>query len=46
MLTSTEKHPGARDILVEVRKKSPTVSMATVYYTLNLLKKRRSYKRN
>jgi len=39
MLTSTEEHPGARDILVEVRKKSPTISMATVYYTLNLLKK-------
>jgi Fe2+ or Zn2+ uptake regulation protein len=36
---STEKgHPGARAIFVKARKRVPTISMSTVYYTLNLLK--------
>jgi Fur family peroxide stress response transcriptional regulator len=32
-------HPGAIDILKNVRKRAPQVSMSTVYYTLDILKK-------
>jgi len=32
-------HPGAMDILSRVRKKAPQVSLSTVYYTLDILKK-------
>ena len=32
-------HPGARDILQKVRKTVPRISMSTVYYTLDMMKK-------
>jgi Fur family peroxide stress response transcriptional regulator len=32
-------HPGAMDILQKVRKKTPQISLSTVYYTLDILKK-------
>jgi Fe2+ or Zn2+ uptake regulation protein len=32
-------HPGAMDILHKVRKKASQVSLSTVYYTLDMLKK-------
>jgi Fur family peroxide stress response transcriptional regulator len=32
-------HPSAGDIFRKVRKRVPQISMSTVYYTLNLLKK-------
>ena len=32
-------HPGAMDILRELRKTKPSISMSTVYYTLDILKK-------
>ncbi|HXX53625.1 MAG TPA: Fur family transcriptional regulator [Thermodesulfovibrionales bacterium] len=32
-------HPGARDILQKVRKNVPRISMSTVYYTLDMMKK-------
>ena len=32
-------YPGALDILQKVREKAPQVSMSTVYYTLDLLKR-------
>ncbi len=38
-LSKETTHPGARDILKNVRKKAPQVSMSTVYYTLDILKK-------
>ncbi|HMK60218.1 MAG TPA: Fur family transcriptional regulator [Dissulfurispiraceae bacterium] len=38
-LASCRSHPGAMDILSELRKKTPSISMSTVYYTLDLLKK-------
>jgi Fe2+ or Zn2+ uptake regulation protein len=32
-------HPGAMDIFQKVRKRVPQISMSTVYYTLDMLKK-------
>jgi len=32
-------HPGARDILQKVRKTVPRLSLSTVYYTLEMMKK-------
>ena len=32
-------HPGAGDIFSRVRKRMPQISMSTVYYTLDMLKK-------
>ena len=32
-------HPGAGDIFRKVRKRMPQISMSTVYYTLDMLKK-------
>jgi len=32
-------HPGARDILQKVRKTVPRISLSTVYYTLEMMKK-------
>jgi Fur family peroxide stress response transcriptional regulator len=34
-------HPSAEDIYKEIKKKHPTVSFATIYNTLETLKKRR-----
>ena len=39
ILSRERSHPGAMDILQKVRKKSPQISMSTVYYTLDMLKK-------
>ena len=39
VLVQDATHPGAMDIFKRVRKKSPQVSMSTVYYTLDILKK-------
>jgi Fur family peroxide stress response transcriptional regulator len=39
LLSKDRTHPGAADILKTVRKSLPQVSMSTVYYTLDILKK-------
>jgi Fur family peroxide stress response transcriptional regulator len=39
LLSHDRSHPGAMDILQKVRKKAPNISMSTVYYTLDMLKK-------
>jgi Fur family peroxide stress response transcriptional regulator len=39
LLARDKSHPGAMDILRRVRKKAPQISMSTVYYTLDMLKK-------
>lgn len=39
VLSQDTSHPGAMDILERVRKKAPRISMSTVYYTLDMLKK-------
>ena len=39
VLSQDRSHPGAMDILERVRRKAPRISMSTVYYTLDMLKK-------
>jgi Fur family transcriptional regulator, peroxide stress response regulator len=39
LLARDMTHPGAADILKKTRKSLPLVSMSTVYYTLDILKK-------
>jgi Fur family transcriptional regulator, peroxide stress response regulator len=39
LLARDMTHPGAADILKKIRKNIPQVSMSTVYYTLDMLKK-------
>jgi len=39
LLSHDRSHPGAMDILEKVRQKAPKISMSTVYYTLDMLKK-------
>ena len=39
VLSQDTSHPGAMDIFQRVRKKAPRISMSTVYYTLDMLKK-------
>jgi Fe2+ or Zn2+ uptake regulation protein len=39
VLSRDRSHPSARDIFHKVRQKVPSVSLSTVYYTLNLFKK-------
>jgi len=39
LLSKDTSHPGAMDILKRVREKAPEISMSTVYYTLDILKK-------
>jgi Fe2+ or Zn2+ uptake regulation protein len=39
LLSHDRSHPGARDILQRVRQIVPQISMSTVYYTLDMLKK-------
>ena len=39
LLARDMTHPGARDIFRKVRKQVPNISMSTVYYTLDMLKK-------
>lgn len=39
ILANDRDHPGAMDILRKARKKAPQVSLSTVYYTLDILKK-------
>ncbi len=38
-LSSNRSHPGAMDIFQKVRKRAPNISMSTVYYTLDMMKK-------
>jgi Fe2+ or Zn2+ uptake regulation protein len=44
VLSRDRSHPSARTILHKVRQKVPSVSLSTVYYTLNLFKKDGSVK--
>ncbi len=39
LLAHDRSHPGAIDILHKLKKTAPRVSMSTVYYTLDILKK-------
>jgi len=39
LLSKEMTHPGALEILEKVRDKAPQISMSTVYYTLDILKK-------
>ncbi|NTW59465.1 MAG: transcriptional repressor [Nitrospirae bacterium] len=39
LLSKDMTHPGAADILKKMRKSLPQVSMSTVYYTLDMLKR-------
>ena len=39
LLSKDTSHPGAMDILKRVREKAPEISMSTVYYNLDILKK-------
>ena len=39
LLARDKTHPGAMDILRKVRKIVPKISMSTVYYTLDVMKK-------
>ena len=39
LLARDRTHPGAMDIFRKVRKMIPQISMSTVYYTLDMLKK-------
>jgi len=39
LLARDRTHPGAMDIFRKVRKSVPQISMSTVYYTLDMLKK-------
>ena len=39
VISHDRSHPGAMDILQRVRKTVPQISMSTVYYTLEMLKK-------
>jgi len=41
LLAKDMTHPGAADILKKIRKILPQISMSTVYYTLDILKKER-----
>jgi Fe2+ or Zn2+ uptake regulation protein len=44
VLSKDRSHPSARAILQTVRQKVPSVSLSTVYYTLNLFKRDGSIK--
>jgi Fe2+ or Zn2+ uptake regulation protein len=39
LLSHDRSHPGAMDILQKLKKTAPKISMSTVYYTLDILKK-------
>ena len=39
LLARDRTHPGAGDLFRKVRKRVPQISMSTVYYTLDMLKK-------
>lgn len=39
LLSQDRSHPGAMDILKRIRKRAPQISMSTIYYTLDMLKK-------
>jgi Fe2+ or Zn2+ uptake regulation protein len=39
LLSRNKSHPGAMEILRKVRKIVPRISMSTVYYTLDMMKK-------
>ncbi|MBZ0155979.1 MAG: transcriptional repressor [Alphaproteobacteria bacterium] len=39
LLSRDRSHPGAMEILKQARRGSPRISMSTVYYTLDMLKR-------
>lgn len=39
LLARDLSHPGARDVLKKVRKTVPRISLSTVYYTLDMMKR-------
>jgi Fur family peroxide stress response transcriptional regulator len=39
LLSRSKSHPGAMEILRKVRKTVPRISMSTVYYTLDMMKR-------
>ncbi len=39
LMSRSKSHPGAMEILEKVRKIVPRISMSTVYYTLDMMKK-------
>lgn len=39
ILAASKTHPPARELVRQARQKAPKISVSTVYYTLNLLKK-------
>ena len=39
LLSHDRSHPGAMDIPQKLKKRAPKISMSTVYYTLDILKK-------
>lgn len=39
LLARDRSHPGAMDLLQKVRKAVPRISMSTIYYTLDMMKK-------
>ena len=39
LISKETTHPGAVDILKKVREKAPQISMSSVYYTLDILKR-------
>ena len=39
LLSNDRSHPGARDILHKLKNSAPGISMSTIYYTLDILKK-------
>ncbi len=44
ILSSEKSHPSARTIFQKAREKAPTISMSTVYYTLDIFKKYKAIK--
>ncbi len=39
IISQNRRHPSARELLIEARKRNPSIGPSTVYYTLNLLKR-------
>lgn len=39
LLSRDRTHPGARELFRKARERVPTISMSTVYYTVDMLKK-------
>jgi Fe2+ or Zn2+ uptake regulation protein len=39
IIAGSRSHPSATDVFIEARKQAPRISLSTVYYTLDTLKK-------